>query len=51
MHVIITGGAGFLGGKLAQALLARPTLADIHGSARTIERITLVDVVKSPLAD
>lgn len=51
MHVIITGGAGFLGGKLAQALLARPTLVDAQGRARAIERITLVDVAKSPLAD
>jgi nucleoside-diphosphate-sugar epimerase len=51
MHVIITGGAGFLGGKLAQALLARPTLMDGNGRPRTIERITLVDVVTSPLSD
>jgi nucleoside-diphosphate-sugar epimerase len=51
MHVIITGGAGFLGGKLAQALLARPTLVDAQGRARAIERITLVDVVKARLAD
>jgi nucleoside-diphosphate-sugar epimerase len=38
MHVLITGGAGFLGRKLAQALLAR----------RDLKRLTLVDIARGP---
>ena len=36
MHVLITGGAGFLGRKLAHALLAR----------RDVTRLTLVDIAR-----
>jgi len=43
MRVLITGGAGFIGTKLARALLARGTL-----TGRPIERIRLVDVVRAP---
>ncbi len=50
MHIVITGGAGFLGRKLASALLARGSLTDARGAKRTIERITLVDVVAAPAA-
>jgi len=49
MRIVITGGAGFLGRKLATALLARGTLTDARGVPRTIERITLVDVVAPSL--
>jgi nucleoside-diphosphate-sugar epimerase len=38
MSVVITGGGGFIGAKLARALLSRGTLA-----GRKIERLTLVD--------
>jgi len=38
MHVLITGGAGFLGRKLAHALLAR----------RDVTRLTLVDIARGP---
>jgi len=38
MHVLITGGAGFLGRKLAQAFLAR----------RDVTRLTLVDIARGP---
>ncbi len=49
MRIVITGGAGFLGRKLAAALLARGTLTDALGAKRSIERITLVDVVAAPV--
>jgi len=44
MQVVITGGAGFLGQRLARKLLERGTIADASGSQQTIERIVLVDV-------
>jgi D-erythronate 2-dehydrogenase len=43
MHVVITGGAGFIGKKLASALLARGALETASGR-QTIERLTLFDV-------
>jgi nucleoside-diphosphate-sugar epimerase len=43
MHVVITGGAGFIGKKLASALLARRALETASGG-QTIERLTLFDV-------
>lgn len=46
MRVVITGGAGFLGAKLARALLARGTLAGPDGTARPVERLVLVDLVR-----
>ena len=45
MNVLITGGAGFLGQKLARALLARGTLSGADGSQQTIEKLVLADVV------
>ena len=45
MEVLITGGAGFLGSKLARQLLARGTLAGPSGQAEKISRITLLDQV------
>ena len=39
MKLLITGGAGFLGARLARTLLARGALAD-----RTIDRIVLADL-------
>ncbi|MEO8487867.1 MAG: D-erythronate dehydrogenase [Betaproteobacteria bacterium] len=44
MHILITGGAGFLGRKLASALLARGTLAGSDGRQRALDRLTLVDI-------
>jgi nucleoside-diphosphate-sugar epimerase len=38
MHILITGGAGFLGRKLAAALLARPN----------VSKLTLVDIAAGP---
>ena len=51
MNVVITGGAGFLGQRLAQRLLQRGTLCGPAGTPQRIERITLLDVVAAPQAD
>ncbi|HJV87462.1 MAG TPA: D-erythronate dehydrogenase [Noviherbaspirillum sp.] len=45
MRVLITGGAGLLGAKLAKRLLERGTLANAQGRQNPITRITLLDVV------
>ncbi len=48
MKVIITGGAGFLGRRLARALLDRGTLAGPDGQQRAIGEVVLLDVVGHP---
>ena len=45
LNIVITGGAGFLGQRLARELVGRGTLAGPDGAARRIGRITLLDVV------
>lgn len=45
MRVVILGGAGFLGKKLASALLARGYLGDLDGKQRSISKLTLFDEV------
>jgi nucleoside-diphosphate-sugar epimerase len=53
MHVVITGGAGFLGGRLARQLLAGASLSDSAGRPHTVTSLTLLDVAMpaAPLAD
>lgn len=43
MKIVITGGGGFLGSKLAAALLARGRLSDSQGREQEISGITLLD--------
>ncbi len=48
MNLIITGGAGFLGARLARALLARGELSLAGASPQRINSITLVDRAAPP---
>lgn len=48
MHLVITGGAGFLGARLARTLLAQQRLSLDGAAAQAIEHITLVDRVAAP---
>ena len=47
-NIVITGGAGFLGVRLARALLAQAQLSVAGGPARPITRLTLVDRALPP---
>ncbi len=47
-NIVITGGAGFLGVRLARTLLAQGSLSVAGSAARTITRIALVDRAAPP---
>jgi nucleoside-diphosphate-sugar epimerase len=49
MRIVITGGAGFLGSRLALRLLQRGMLTDAKGRQREIAQIVLLDVVSATL--
>ncbi|WP_299394144.1 D-erythronate dehydrogenase [Pelagibius sp.] len=48
MKVVITGGAGFIGLRLAQALLQRGSLTAPDGAAADIDSLLLFDVATPP---
>jgi nucleoside-diphosphate-sugar epimerase len=48
MNVVITGGAGFLGGRLARELLAAGELSVAGAGRRELTRLTLADQVPVP---
>jgi nucleoside-diphosphate-sugar epimerase len=48
VNVVITGGAGFLGTRLARELLAAGSLDVAGGGARPLQRLTLVDRAAVP---
>lgn len=48
MHILITGGGGFLGARLARTLLQQGSLSLAGAPARRIERLTLADKAPPP---
>jgi len=48
MNILITGGSGFLGARLARTLLAQGSLALAGAPAQPIQRVVLVDRVAPP---
>ncbi|MBK0391327.1 D-erythronate dehydrogenase [Ramlibacter algicola] len=48
MNILITGGGGFLGARLARALLQQGSLAVAGAPAQRIEKLTLTDRVAPP---
>ena len=50
MRIIITGGGGFLGSRLARRLLQRRMLTDARGVEREIREIVLLDVAAPVVA-
>jgi nucleoside-diphosphate-sugar epimerase len=48
VNVVITGGGGFLGARLARELLAADALDVAGGGARPLSRVTLIDRVPVP---
>jgi len=51
MRIVITGGAGFLGRKLARRILELGALTDASGTKRQVEEVLLLDVVAAPGLD
>jgi len=48
MRVVITGGGGFLGRKLAQRILKDNSIAGADGQPRSVEQLVLFDQVAPP---
>jgi nucleoside-diphosphate-sugar epimerase len=49
MRVVITGGAGFIGHRLAEALLAKGSLVDQSGQRRDISELVIFDQAEPSL--
>ena len=45
VHVVVTGGAGFIGARLARELLRSGALGAAGGAPRPVRRLTLIDQV------
>lgn len=48
VHVVVTGGAGFVGARLARELLGSPALSVAGGPPAPLSRVTLVDRAAVP---
>jgi len=51
MRIVITGAAGFLGSRVARAILERGSLTDASGKSREVRQLVLVDVAPPTLSD
>ena len=51
MKVFITGGGGFIGYRIAKAILAGGKLADGDGKPQTVTQVTLFDAAFPPVTD
>src|SRR5262252_3156243 len=49
VHVVVTGGAGFLGSRLARRLLAAGSVEVAGGGAQRLSRVTLLDQSPAPV--
>jgi nucleoside-diphosphate-sugar epimerase len=51
MRIVITGGAGFLGSRLAREILARGRLTDARGMEREVRELALLDIATATVTD
>jgi nucleoside-diphosphate-sugar epimerase len=51
MRIVITGGAGFLGSRLARSILERGSLTDARGQSAEVTELVLLDVVAPTVTD